>query len=436
MPSRSTPPEQIQNPKPSGGQEKTGQKKTSGTKALKNAMVTQPPEKPKVERLVWIEVMRILAAIFVLLYHSQMWFTNYAFSPQPIGLSANWQLLQNLRPATGLGWFGLPVWFGFQAVDFFVLVSGFSLMVSLKGKTLDLLSFWGSRLLRLLWPFWTTAWLLYPTLWLVGTLTHSYYPDAWHTFSGSAFPLTFDYLGEPLLMTSGPWWFVALIISLSLVFPLLWHCLQRWGATRFLLVSLLVTLVFRVLAVYYFGGHPICTILVTPAREQPFKFFLSKLSTFGIGMVVGQAYLQGKGSVLWRSDVALILGLLCYGLGTVTQFYKWGWVVCDLLTPIGLALIGMVLLRPLDRLSPLKPILLVLGQASYTFYLLHDATMGRVIHLYIKGNLDRYHYLLPIMIIATLILAIGVDQLTPWVKRGTLYLIQQIDRSLTLKQAK
>lgn len=426
MSSPSQPPEQLQNLQPS-----KDPIEIANPKARETATATQTPEQPQV-RLVWLEFLRILAAIFVLLYHSQMWFTNWAFSPQPIGLTASWQLLQNLQPATGLGWFSLPVWFGFQAVDFFVLVSGFGLMVSLKGKDLELQPFLQSRLLRLLWPFWTSAWLLYPSLWLVGSLTNSYYPDAWHTFSGSAFPLTFDYRGEPLLLTSGVWWFLPLIISLSLIFPLLWGCLQRWGATRFLLVTLLVTLLFRTLAVYYFGGHPIYTILFTPALEQPFKLFLSKLSTFAIGMVVGQTYLQGKGPLFWRCDLALLVGVLCYSSGMVTQFYKWGWVVCDLLTPIGLALLGMVFFRPLERISGLKPLLLLMGRASYTFYLLHDATMGRAISLYIKGNVERYHLLLPIMVGVTLLLAMGVDLITPWVKRGCLYLIQQVDRRLTV----
>jgi peptidoglycan/LPS O-acetylase OafA/YrhL len=387
---------------------------------------------PQTGRLVWIEVLRMLAAIGVLLYHAQMWFSNYAFSPQAIGWSASWQWLQDVKPLTGLGGLSVPIWFGFQAVDFFVLLSGFSLMVSLKGKSLDLVPFWQSRILRLLWPFWTVAWCLYPALWLVGHLTHSYSPDPWHTFSGATFPLTFDYLGTPLLMTSGPWWFMALILSLSVVFPWLWHCLQRWGVRRFLLMSLLVTVLFRLLAVYYFGGHPIYSILTTPALEQPFKLFVSKLSTFAVGMVVGQAYLQGKGPIFWNPVLAWGLEALTYGVGTVLQFYQWGWVVCDLLTPIGLALLGMVLFRPLDRLPFLRPVLLALGRASYTFYLLHDATMGRVILLYIQGDGDRYRLLLPIMVGVTLLLALGIDRLTPWVKRGCLYGLQQLDRRLTL----
>ena len=399
---------------------------------VKETVTNRADSESKVERLIWLEVLRIVAAVFVFLYHAQMWFTNYAFNPQPIGWAATWQWLQDVRPATGLGWFGLPVWFGFQAVDFFVLLSGFSLMVSLKGKPLDLVPFLKSRLFRLLWPFWTTAWLLYPCLWLVGILTNSYYPDAWHTFSGAAFPLTFDYLGTPLLLSSGPWWFMPLIISLSLLFPLLWHCLQKWGVPRFLIVTLAFTLVFRALAVYYYGGHPIYTILTTPALEQPFKLFLSKLSTFGIGIVAGRAYLQGKGPIFWKAGFALPLGIFSYSLGTIAQFYKFGWVVCDLLTPIGLILIGMVLLRPIDRLAFLRPFLLTLGKASYTFYLLHDPCMGRVIQLYVNYDVDRYHLALPIVAIAILLLAIGVDRITPWVKKGTLYSIRQVDRFLTL----
>ncbi len=161
----------------------------------------------------------------ILLYHAQLLMTHYAFTPEPKGIIQNLALLTSAGDRLGHNSFtsilSFPVWFGFQFVDVFILVSGFSLVLSLKGKPLETGSFLKKRFLRILWPFWTVAWLSYPILWGIGKITNSYIPDPWHIFAGATFPLLFDYAAEPLLPTSGPWWFVSLILSFTLIFPFL-----------------------------------------------------------------------------------------------------------------------------------------------------------------------------------------------------------------------
>ncbi|MBD2019077.1 acyltransferase family protein, partial [Leptolyngbya sp. FACHB-36] len=127
------------------------------------------------QRLAWLEGIRISAAVLLLLYHAQLLFTGYAYTPQPTGLLDNLQQLLSVSgspdagPLTGI--LTAPIWFGFQFVDVFVLLSGFSLVLSLKGKPLEVGSFLKRRVLRILWPFWTVAWLSYPILWAIGTAT-------------------------------------------------------------------------------------------------------------------------------------------------------------------------------------------------------------------------------------------------------------------------
>ncbi len=128
----------------------------------------------RVQRLAWLDGLRIFAAVMILLYHAQLLFTHYRYTPQPTGLINN---LQQLLPegnylSTLSGWghlLGIPTLFGFQFVDVFILLSGFSLMLVTRQR--DWLAFWQKRLSRLLWPFWTVAWLSYPILWIVGTAT-------------------------------------------------------------------------------------------------------------------------------------------------------------------------------------------------------------------------------------------------------------------------
>ncbi|HEY9695135.1 MAG TPA: acyltransferase family protein [Oculatellaceae cyanobacterium] len=401
---------------------------------LENELKKNPENSPT-QRLAWIEGMRIFAAVMILLYHAQLLFTNYAFTPQPTGLINNLQQL--IRLSKGQTFieqlahiFTIPAWFGFQFVDVFVLLSGFSLVLSLGNNQLKPADFLKKRLLRLLWPFWTVAWLSYPVLWAIGITTHTYFPDAWHSFAGATFPLLFSFRGELLFATSGPWWFVPLIICFTAIFPVLWQLLQSWGARNLLFVSTLVTIAYRALAVYILGGHPTYVILDTPAVEQPFQLFVSKLSIFVVGMVVAQDYKEGNSLISWSNYQALLVGIPLYILGFICEFYRLGWVFADLLLPLGLTLICMATLRCLS--SPrIQNWMIQLGKYSYSFFLIHNFVVDRTINLIVKGEPLSYYILLPVMIIGTLILAILADYIQPLFRKSIGRVLRDINYLLT-----
>lgn len=390
---------------------------------------------PSSQRLAWIEGIRIFAAVIILLYHAQLLITDYAFTPQPDGINKNFFLIAMGSDRLGgnpiLSILGFPIWFGFQFVDVFILISGFSLVLSLKGKPLEIGAFLRNRILRILWTFWTVAWLSYPVLWILGKATNSYIPDAWHIFAGATFPLVFDYAAEILLPTSGPWWFVSLILCFTLIFPLLWNLLQRWGSRNLLVVSLLLTVAYRALAVYLFKGHPTYSVVDTPTGWFPFVLFLAKLSTFTLGMVVAQAYRFGKGPVFWQPSRALWIGSVVYLVGFFCQFYTIGWVFADILLPAGLTLVCMVVFRYLSDLPGLENLLRSLGSHSYSFFLIHNFVVDRTLHLFVDSNLLRYYATLPVMILGTLVLAIGVDQVTPLIRQAVINFLGRVDFALT-----
>ncbi len=388
----------------------------------------------RVQRLAWLEGIRIFAAVMLLLYHSQLLLTHYIYTPQPTGLWSNGQQILSAAAHLSSGFFAqiasVPIWFGFQFVDVFVLISGFSLVLSLKGKPLEIKPFLRRRSLRILLPFWTVAWLAYPMLWAIGKITKSYAPDAWHTFGGLTFPLLFDYGGGVLMPTSGPWWFVPLILSFALVFPLLWHFLHRWGARNLLIISLLITLIYRAFAVYIFGGHPTYVVLNTPSDWQPFLPFIAKLSTFVLGMVVAQSYLQGKGAIYWKSSKSLLVGIPIYSLGFICQFYQFGWIFADSLIAIGLTLCCMVLFRTISETFRLQSFMVWLGIHSYSYFLIHNFVVDRVLNLVVHDQRTLYYQALPVMAIGTLFLAILVDSATPWLQRGAIKLGRSLDSIL------
>ena len=391
-----------------------------------------------VQRLAWLDGLRIFAAVMILLYHAQLLFTQYRYTPQPTGLVDNLQqLIPEANSLTTLsGWIhllGIPTLFGFQFVDVFVLLSGFSLMLTTRQRSFDWLAFWQKRLSRLLWPFWTVALLSYPILWVVGAATHSYIPSTWNLFAASTFPLLFDYQGSLLLPISGSWWFISLILGFTLCFPLLHRLMYRWGGRNLVAMSLIVTLGYRALAIYGFGGQPIYTILDTPNGPLPFYVLLAKLSTFVIGMAVARTH--GRGVFLWPQTKVLSVGMLVYGVGFVCQFYRLGWVLCDVLMPLGLTLVCMVLCRWLTARRAGHQLALRLGRYSYSFFLIHNFVVDRTLGLMVKGDGVTYAIAIPLMILGTLILAAIADAVTPLLKRALMRLWQDIDYLLARKPA-
>ncbi len=390
-------------------------------------------------QLSWLEGIRVLAAVSILLYHAQLLFADYAYTPQPSGLRNNLAAVTAASHRLGQNGLALaaalPTWFGFQAVDVFVLMAGFVLVLSLRNKdrTVSAGEFIWHRLLRILWPFWTVAWLAYPVLWIVGVATDSYRPAPWDMFAGATFPLLFDFEGKTLLNTSGPWWFIPLIISFTLISPVLWYLLRRWGDRNLLWASLLITVAYRYEAVYHFGGHLTYAIVDTANGWLPFVSFLAKLSTFVVGMTAADAYCDRRGPLFWRPQRLILVGLLTYAAGFTAQFYRAGWVVCDLLLPVGLAMCAAVFLRSLLTLLPsLSAVMRRLGPHSYSYFLIHGFVIDRTINLWVKESLWRYWLSLPLMVLGTLALAMMADAIRPFMQRMILHLWRDLDHLLSL----
>lgn len=388
------------------------------------------------QRLAWLEGIRILAVVMLLLYYAQMGFTGSAYTPQPTGLVSNLRHLATAMstfPKQGaLPYFlSLPSWFGFQFIDVFVLISGFSLMLSLRGKSLNVGTFLRRRLLQILFPFWVVLWLSFPIMWAIAMAFKTDFPNPWYVFAGISFPLVYDYNGEMLMATSRSWWFVSLIFSFAILFPFLWQLLQRWGSANLVLVCVLLTFSYRAIAIYVLGGHPTYVIWDTPAGWQPFAIFLPKLGTFAIGIAVGDLYLKDEGPVYWSYPRALTIGALIYVAGFIGQFYTWGWIFSDLLLSIGLGLGCMVMCRILAEQRQIALFFITMGGYSYTFFLLHGLVVDRSLQLVVQGNATRYAVMLPVMIGMTLVLAVLTVYISPLIQRIILGLLQDVDYVLT-----
>ena len=108
-------------------------------------------------------------------------------------------------------------------------------------------------------------------------------------------------------------------------------------------------------------------------------------------------------------------------------------MVCDLLVPLGLGLVGLVVCRWLTAAGWLRHLALGLGKHSYSFFLVHNFVVDRTLGLIVEGDGVRYAIALPLMLLGTLILAAIVDAMTPLLQRVATRLWQDIDYLLARK---
>jgi len=118
-----------------------------------------------------------------------------------------------------------------------------------------------------------------------------------------------------------------------------------------------------------------------------------------------------------RSSRILKLGVICYGLGFYCQFSRWGWIVADLLLPLGLTACSLVLLGWLEQFTRLRQSMIRLGAHSYSYFLIHNFVVDRTIHLLVGSNLPLYLGMLPIMVVEALLFSILADYTTPLIQQ-------------------
>lgn len=150
-------------------------------------------------------------------------------------------------------------------------------------------------------------------------------------------------------------WFVALLIQLYLLFPLLIRLMDRFGRTKFWWSCLGVTIFFTTLFMY---------APVAPWVPPTYIFGLARLSEFALGMVIGWRLSTIKPSRWWRWwPVALIVwsGGTYYSAGTL-------YPVAPLLIGLGAVTMAIPVAGALRNFSWLRWI----GRRSLEVFLIHD----------------------------------------------------------------
>ncbi|GAA0968097.1 hypothetical protein GCM10009555_012900 [Acrocarpospora macrocephala] len=319
---------------------------------------TAPPTAPAQRRLVGLDGIRGLAALFVVLHHC--WLSTFPGFPRD----------------TGPGWASWLL-YGHFAVVVFIVLSGFSLAVAPARRSWELGGlgrFTHRRLWRILPPYWPALAISLAVAWTLVPQPGEGPPTAKSVlFYGL---LIQDVFGSP--SPNGAFWSIAIEAQLYLVFPLLLLLVRRAGVAAMLGAVGLVVAAIGLLA----PSVPAVDLLM---RFTPQFAMLFAIGAVAAGVAGGRWLRVPWG---WLSLLAavpvLTLIVLRGSVWTVQNFY---WVDLALGPAVGCLLAAIAAGRPgrLVRLLDTRP-LRSLGSYSYSLYLTHAPLVVTLHTLVIAPN--------------------------------------------------
>ena len=323
------------------------------------------PHAPR-PQLTALTTLRFVAALHVVLFH--MWVTG--------------------ELVTGPGLFRSFVSIGYIGVNFFFVLSGFILVYTYTKPSLDAPRFWQARFARI-YPAYAVSLLVsapfffYAVRWLHLPF---YLWSAQHLPVACIATLTLlqSWIPQGALTWNPVCWSLSVEAFFYLLFPLLllW-CRRR--ATRALPVWIgACALVSLSLSLLYIGLHPDGIDKVNSGETTLlWKNVLSfnpvvRLPEFLTGMLAGELFLRAQ--VSRTRALPLVLGgvLVIVTLTALVGTVPTPLISAGFLSPAFAAIIfGLALQPPWAAFLELKWLVL-LGEASYSLYLLHSTVMSEV----------------------------------------------------------
>ena len=293
----------------------------------------------------------------------------------------------------GLGW--APAWLrqfasiGYAAVSMFFVLSGFVLTYTYGDGAIKIGSFWRARLARL-YPVYLLSLLITGPFFFYGVLrTQDPYLGHFktHLTSTAILVLTMLQAWSPLaaLGWNGVGWAVSVEIFFYLVFPFLLVRLARSSNNTLAGVAFSGWAVIIALDVVYTVLQP---DHVYPSADTDFLFWLSlvkfhpvmRLPEFIIGVACGLGF--RRGGVSPKSATAMVLagtaGTLL--LAAFSPYIPYPLLHTGLFAPGFAAIIYGLALRPGWASFLERRWLVLLGESSYCFYLLHVMIVGVVLY--------------------------------------------------------
>ena len=243
------------------------------------------------KRLVWLDIAKGLAILWVVYFHFFKTYRDWAPYPMSghfiadVAGAHGWDSASAaIQTIATIVWYAISG-VGFHAVGLFIIVSGWSLASATAKREAKGPIAWGpwyrARFIRL-YPMYWLAHLVY----LVSPFQARLEPIDWR-FLISLTGLRMIDISMNFMYLNAAWWYFSMLIQLYLLFPLLFMGMRKFGLATFLLMAFAVGFFTRYLLLEVWHAHGYW-ILGGNA--------LSRLPEFALGMVVGMVHLRDPGA--------------------------------------------------------------------------------------------------------------------------------------------
>jgi peptidoglycan/LPS O-acetylase OafA/YrhL len=310
------------------------------------------------KRLLWLDISKGLAILFVAYFHFFRTYFEHGTLPP-----ADWNgLAASALTIARLVWLKVSG-LGFHAVGVFIILSGWTLMQSTTRRAESGAIAWGTwyraRFLRL-YPMYWVAHLVY----LVSPFVARLEPVDSRIIL-SLLGLRFIDIQMNFMYLNAAWWYFSMLIQFYLIFPLLFWAARRLGTLRFLLIAC---------ATGFFARYILLVVWPQNGLWVLGGFAICRLPELALGMSLAMWHTQSAARLEWfllrgaGFVVGLILypaALLLYHGATAYVFVDFATGACCFLEIVGIA--GLILLfKGLANVSGL------VGLYSYGLYLIHQ----------------------------------------------------------------
>lgn len=321
------------------------------------------------KRLLWLDLSKGLAILFVVYFHFfRTVFEHYQLPP------ADWSsIATSTMSILRAAWWQVSG-LGFHAVGAFIILSGWTLMQSTMARAESGHVAWGAwygaRFVRL-YPMYWVAHIVY----LVSPFVARLEPVDQRIIL-SLLGLRFIDITMNFMYLNAAWWYFSMLIQFYLIFPLLFWAARKFGAGTFLLGACALGFLVRYLMLDVYPQHGLWILG---------GFAICRLPEFALGMALGMWHARHWTSPSERRTKSasrtewfllrgpgLVAGLILYPLALKLYDNGIAYVFCDFGTGgcCFLAIAGVAGL--ISRVAGLARVLGLVGIYSYGLYLIHQ----------------------------------------------------------------
>jgi peptidoglycan/LPS O-acetylase OafA/YrhL len=313
-----------------------------------------------VKRLLWIDISKGLAILFVAYFHFFTTYFEHGVLPPPDWTDLGAGVLTLLR----LVWLKVSG-LGFHAVGVFIILGGWTLMESTmrRAESVAMATGWGAwyraRFFRL-YPMYWVAHLVY----LISPFVARLEPVDDRIIL-SLLGLRFIDIEMNFMYLNAAWWYFSMLIQFYLIFPVLFLTARRLGPWWFLLIAC---------GTGFFARYVLLVVWPQNGLWVLGGFAICRLPEFALGMSLAMWHAQSGARIesFFLRGAGLMLGLILYPAALQLYHGLYGYIfvdfatgTCCMLEIVGIA--GIILLFK----GPAK-VFGIVGLYSYGLYLIHQ----------------------------------------------------------------